>query len=89
MPSRANPELSKAAVWRAPGALGAAALLKILPLRGAFPRFARNLGSGEPLSTATTLCVAEQRVYHDPAHPSAIILPIVDEHQEQQGTEAR
>jgi putative CocE/NonD family hydrolase len=56
---------------------------------GAFPRFARNLGSGEPLSTATRLCVAEQHVYHDPAHPSAIILPIVDEHQEQQETEAR
>jgi uncharacterized protein len=56
---------------------------------GAFPRFARNLGSGEPLSTATTLCVAEQRVYHDPAHPSAIVLPIGDEHREQQETEAR
>ena len=56
---------------------------------GAFPRFARNLGSGEPLSTATTLCVAEQRVYHDPAHPSVIVLPIGDEHREQQETEAR
>jgi uncharacterized protein len=56
---------------------------------GAFPRFARNLGSGEPLSTATKLCVAEQSVYHDPAHPSAIILPVVDEHQEQKETEAR
>jgi uncharacterized protein len=43
---------------------------------GAFPRFARNLGMGEPLATATTMQVAEQRVYHDPAHPSAIILPI-------------
>jgi putative CocE/NonD family hydrolase len=43
---------------------------------GAFPRFARNLGSGEPLATATTLHVAEQRVYHDPAHPSAVVLPL-------------
>jgi putative CocE/NonD family hydrolase len=56
---------------------------------GAFPRFARNLGSGEPLSTATTPCVAEQRVYHDPAHPSALILSLVDEQQEQQETEVR
>jgi uncharacterized protein len=41
---------------------------------GAFPRWARNLGSGEPLATATTLRVAEQRVYHDPAHGSAVVL---------------
>jgi putative CocE/NonD family hydrolase len=56
--------------------------LRVQVSSGAFPRFARNLGSGEPLSTATTLCMADQSVYHDPAHPSAIILPIVDEHQE-------
>jgi uncharacterized protein len=42
---------------------------------GSHPRFIRNPGSGEPLSTATTLKVADQRVYHDPAHPSAILLP--------------
>jgi hypothetical protein len=44
---------------------------------GAHPRFARNTGSGEPLATATTLKVAEQTVYHDAAHPSAIMLPVM------------
>jgi putative CocE/NonD family hydrolase len=44
---------------------------------GAHPRFARNPGSGEPLATATTLVAADQTVYHDPTHPSAIILPIL------------
>jgi putative CocE/NonD family hydrolase len=43
---------------------------------GSFPRWARNTGSSEPLATATTLKVADQLVYHDPAHPSAIILPV-------------
>ena len=43
---------------------------------GAHPRFIRNLGSGEPLATATKLMVADQAVYHDPAHPSSILLPI-------------
>jgi putative CocE/NonD family hydrolase len=43
---------------------------------GAHPRFARNLGSGEPMRTGTTLCVADQIVYHDPEHPSAILLPV-------------
>ncbi len=44
---------------------------------GAHPRFARNLGSGEPLATGTTLRVADQTIYHDPEHPSAILLPIL------------
>jgi len=42
---------------------------------GAFPRFARNLGTGEPLATGTAMRVAQQQVYHDPARPSAILLP--------------
>ncbi len=45
---------------------------------GAFPRWARNPGSGEPLATATTLVAADQTLYHDPDHPSALILPIVN-----------
>lgn len=45
---------------------------------GAHPRFARNPGSGEPLATATKLVAADQTVHHDPEHPSAIVLSIVD-----------
>jgi putative CocE/NonD family hydrolase len=44
---------------------------------GAHPRFIRNLGTGEPLATATKLQVAEQAIYHDPEHPSAILLPVI------------
>ena len=43
---------------------------------GAFPRYARNPGTGEPLATATTLRAADQAVHHGPAHPSAIVLPV-------------
>ncbi len=43
---------------------------------GSHPRYARNPGSGEPLATATTLLAAEHAVYHDPAHQSAIMLPV-------------
>jgi putative CocE/NonD family hydrolase len=43
---------------------------------GAFPRFARNTGTGEPLASATTLLSADQAVHHDPEHPSAVILPV-------------
>ena len=43
---------------------------------GAFPRYARNTGTGEPHATAITLDAADQSVYHDPERPSAVILPI-------------
>jgi putative CocE/NonD family hydrolase len=43
---------------------------------GAFPRYARNPGTGEPRATATTLRPADQSVHHDPEHPSAVILPV-------------
>ena len=41
---------------------------------GAHPRFARNLGTDEPLATATTIEVAHQSIFHDPAHPSSLTL---------------
>ncbi|HYB88789.1 MAG TPA: CocE/NonD family hydrolase [Streptosporangiaceae bacterium] len=43
---------------------------------GAFPRYGRNPGTGEARATATTLRHADQEVYRDSAHPSAIILPV-------------
>ncbi|HET6708955.1 CocE/NonD family hydrolase [Amycolatopsis sp.] len=43
---------------------------------GAFPRYARNPGTGEPHATAVTLRAADQEVHHDPAHASAIVLPV-------------
>jgi uncharacterized protein len=52
--------------------------LRLQVSSGAHPRFARNLGGGEPLATAVTMHVADQEVWHDPAHPSAIVLPVRD-----------
>jgi len=43
---------------------------------GAFPRYARNTGTGEPRATATRLLPADQEVYRDADRPSAIILPV-------------
>jgi hypothetical protein len=43
---------------------------------GAHPRFARNLGSGEPMCSARTFNVAEQEVFHDRDRPSLVILPV-------------
>ena len=54
--------------------------LRVQISSGAFPRYNRNPGTGEPRATATTLRAADQEVFHDPAHPSAIILPIRQPH---------
>ena len=43
---------------------------------GAHPRWNRNLGTGEPLATATRMIAADQTVFHDAAHLSALVLPI-------------
>jgi len=42
-----------------------------------FPRFARNLNTGEPAMTGTRMVVAQQRVLHTQAQPSRLILPVV------------
>jgi putative CocE/NonD family hydrolase len=44
---------------------------------GAHPRWSRNLGTEEPLALGTRLAIAEQTIYHDVNHPSALVLPVV------------
>jgi len=51
--------------------------LRVQVSSGAHPRFARNLGDGEPLGTGRSWRVAHQEVHHDPDHPSAVVLPHV------------
>lgn len=42
-----------------------------------FPRFDRNPNSGLPFGTDTELLTATQTIYHDAAHPSHILLPVI------------
>ena len=42
-----------------------------------FPRFNRNLNTGEPTLGGARVVRASQLVYHDAEHPSAIVLPVV------------
>jgi len=42
-----------------------------------FPRFDRNLNTGEEQASATRMVKATNVIYHDKAHPSALILPMV------------
>jgi len=43
----------------------------------AFPKYDRNLNTGEALGKTTRMQVATQKIYHDRQHPSHVVLPIV------------
>src|SRR5580693_3345937 len=44
---------------------------------GAFPRFARNFGTGEPFATARRAVRCRFEIYHDAEHPSSVLLPVL------------
>jgi putative CocE/NonD family hydrolase len=43
----------------------------------AFPKYDRNLNTGEDLGTGVRMEVAEQAVYHNAEYPSALVLPVI------------
>lgn len=65
------------ALWPTAYQFKAGQQIRVQVSSGAHPRLARNPGSGEPLATATKLIPADQAIYHDPAHPSSVALPIL------------
>jgi predicted acyl esterase len=42
-----------------------------------FPRFDRNLNTGDPCGTGATWVKATQTIYHDADHPSHLVLPVI------------
>ncbi len=62
-------------MWPAGHRLGAGHRLRVHVSSGAHPVYARNLGTGEPVATATTMQPAEQAVYHEPGKLSFVSLP--------------
>ena len=42
-----------------------------------FPRFDVNPNTGEPLGLNRRTAVAENAIWHDPGHPSRLLLPVV------------
>ena len=43
----------------------------------AFPKYDRNLNTGEDIGTGTRMVVAENRVWHDALRPSTLVLPVI------------
>ncbi len=44
---------------------------------GAHPRYARNLGTGEPSGTGVTMAPATVSIHHGPQHASTLTLPVM------------
>jgi uncharacterized protein len=75
-PGADGTRLAEFDLWPAAHRFAAGSRLRLQVSSGAHPRYARNPGTGEPLATATTLVAAHQQIFHDPAHPSAVTLPV-------------
>jgi putative CocE/NonD family hydrolase len=44
---------------------------------GAFPRFARNFGTGQPFAAATSAVRCSFEIHHDSWHPACVLLPVL------------
>jgi uncharacterized protein len=55
---------------------------------GAFPRFARNFGTGQPFASATSAVRCRFEIYHDSRHPSCVLLPVLPDPGTRQASQA-
>ena len=53
--------------------------LRVQVSGGAFPRYARNMGTPEPFGVATTGRTCRFEVFHDAGRPSHIVVPVLRE----------
>ena len=64
-------------LWNTSVVFGEGHAIRLEISSSAFPKYARNLNTGEDLATSARMAVAEQRVYHDAHRLSRLILPVV------------
>ena len=64
-------------LWNISHVLFAGHRLRVHVTSSDFPRWERNTGTGERLGEGTTLVVADQTIFHDAAHPSQVVLPVI------------
>lgn len=83
--SQENPELANPGevyritvdLWATSNVFLAGHKLRLEVSSSNFPRFDRNLNTGEEQARGTRMVKATNVIYHDKAHPSALILPVV------------
>jgi putative CocE/NonD family hydrolase len=83
--SQEKPELAKPGetyhvmvdLWATSNVFLAGHKLRLEVSSSNFPRFDRNLNTGEEQAGGTRMSKATNAIYHDKAHPSALVLPVV------------
>lgn len=83
-PGKAEPEVDgslhlEMAMWDIAHLFKRGHRLRLQVSSSAYPRWSRNMGTGEPLATATKMVSAEQTIFHDEVHPSALTLPVLSD----------
>lgn len=66
-------------LWATANVFQAGHCIRVDIASASFPRWDRNLNTGEDLAHATAMRPAHQTILHDTAHPSHIMLPVVPE----------
>jgi putative CocE/NonD family hydrolase len=64
-------------MWQTGVTVPEGATLRVEVASASFPQYSRNLNTGGHNETETDYVSAEQRVYHDPEHPSHVLLPVI------------
>ncbi|GAB2854420.1 hypothetical protein GCM10022221_62390 [Actinocorallia aurea] len=64
-------------LWSTSNVFKAGHRLRVHVTSSNFPRWDRNLNTGEPELTATKPRIAQQTIHHDAQHPSHLILPVI------------
>ena len=64
-------------VWATSNVFKAGHRLRLEISSSNFPRFDRNLNTGEPAAFSSRMAKATNTIYHDREHPSAVTLPVV------------
>jgi len=64
-------------MWNTSVVLPAGHRVRLEVSSSAFPKYPRNLNTGEDIATGTRMIAAENRVWHDPEHPSRLVLPVI------------
>ena len=64
-------------LWATSNVFKAAHRIRVYISSSNFPRFNRNLNTGEKTFGGTRMMKAQQTIYHDAEHPSAVVLPVI------------
>jgi len=64
-------------MWQTGVTVPEGAVLRLEVASASFPLYSRNLNTGGHNEMETEYVTAEQKVFHDPSHPSHVLLPVI------------